>query len=563
MKRITALILAFVLVFTAAACTKKQPSETEPTVTEDTKNTDKGTSSEPTSSETEKPTETETETEPTLSDEQKQAYYEDLFRHPSKIAYAGESTLLLSESAEGSTEARYEHAGNDQMIRMAVPEKNVAYALITVDEKFYLYVSMPGPDGEKVEKLLRSTDGKPEGMDEDADFTLSDEDAYESVTYIGTEDGFDVVEAQSGDEEEPLTYAYFDQDGRLVKMVADTEEEGRMEVTFYHADRIEIPDLPAEDSTREEIGWAMFAALASMMSDGDPTDPSAGPTDDPYTDPTDDPYTDPTDDPYTDPTEPQLISVDEGYEDDRIAVRIGKISYDANWEAYEVELELENKTDRGLTYSDDGIFVNGCQIDSYVYENLMPGEKETASFVLDDADLELAGITNIEKIVLILDVYYAGWTDDPFEIDLQITSYFGTTAEEYQDPPRYLTENGQVVAEKDGAAAAVTFVGYKEDGRYAVWFMMENGTDEELCYVFTDFKINDEHVSIAGFRKWLLPHTKMYVQSYAPLSELTRGGKEFSGAEKLTFHLQAGKDMFLSDTDPVLFIDDVVTWTAK
>ena len=82
---------------------------------------------------------------------------------------------------------------------------------------------------------------------------------------------------------------------------------------------------------------------------------------------------------------------------------------------YSMNVYLENKTDKEMMFSADGVAVNGFMCDPFWGESVMPGKRSNTSITWSKTTFEEKGITEVEEIVLPIRVTdYSDWAEEPF-----------------------------------------------------------------------------------------------------------------------------------------------------
>lgn len=113
-----------------------------------------------------------------------------------------------------------------------------------------------------------------------------------------------------------------------------------------------------------------------------------------------------TAEPETNPTETTLpafapvVLVD----DENCTVTVTGIDEDALF-GYTLKVFLENKTDKELMYSLDGVSVNGYMCDPFWAATVAAGKKANEEITFFDSDFEENGISEVSEIVFTLQVY--------------------------------------------------------------------------------------------------------------------------------------------------------------
>ena len=82
---------------------------------------------------------------------------------------------------------------------------------------------------------------------------------------------------------------------------------------------------------------------------------------------------------------------------------------------YSMNVYLENKTDKELMFSTDGVAVNGFMCDPFWAESVMPGKRSNTAITWSETTFEECGITEVEEITLPVRVSDSNdWMEDPF-----------------------------------------------------------------------------------------------------------------------------------------------------
>ena len=85
---------------------------------------------------------------------------------------------------------------------------------------------------------------------------------------------------------------------------------------------------------------------------------------------------------------------------------------------YSMNVHLENKTDKEMMFSADGVAVNGFMCDPFWGESVMPGKRSNTSITWSKESFEENCITEVEEIVLPIRVSdYSDWMEEPYVED--------------------------------------------------------------------------------------------------------------------------------------------------
>ena len=465
MKKLMALLLVFCLVLSAAACGGS------------TKNDTTSASQSTTAKEAEGTKDTEAASKDSgMSDAEKQAHYEELFKHPADLKHAGESMTMSGVQDGQMVLTRYDKAGEDQMMSMSVAK--AAYAVYNVGGRTYLYVITHTDAGdtenfyvaEKTEEGEEDESGT--GDINQPDMGLDDdEDAYE-VKYVGAEDGYEVVEmTEKNVENTPTSRIYFNDKDEIVMMVSG-DDEGEMTVMFYDVDEITLPDLEAQEVSGDDFSMYMFAALLAIAGYGDGGDGEDG----------EDDYQ--LEDNY---------SIDETVlvDDDNVTITLN--SFGVNWGMVEMSLSVENKTDKTVYAFIDENKIDGYTVnEGFFGSTLEPGDVYEDSTYFYSDTLKALGITAIDELTIRFCVYEDNDYDN-YITDNTVTIFpTGKAPQDVEYPERRTGENELVAVDNDQMTFIIIEDAEDEFYGYQLKCFLENKTLEPLSFQLTEITVNGE-----------------------------------------------------------------------
>ena len=253
MKKVTALVLSFVLVLSLASCAQNnEPSGGEISGTETAGPTSVATS-------IGLPTE-----EAAIDPAEKWAYYNALFRE-GKLETAGESVRTTQTQGETTVDIRYESAGSDTLMLMLDAASGFGFGVYEVSGERYLYGKLKdGTSGNAAERLLAIHDPSFSMGQDKPDIDLDLKDVEFGVEYLSTKDGLDLVRLIIPEKEQIMDLG-FNEDGKIVT-ISDGTAEAAYQMEFYDAESISLPaGVSPETVTEEEFGAFAMACLFSLM----------------------------------------------------------------------------------------------------------------------------------------------------------------------------------------------------------------------------------------------------------------------------------------------------------
>ena len=175
-------------------------------------------------------------------------------------------------------------------------------------------------------------------------------------------------------------------------------------------------------------------------------------------------------------------------DNDKVAITATGINLDSTW-GYEVNLLLENKTDKKLRYSLETATINGVVCDPMFSEEVAAGKKSNASASFNIDNLLTEGVGDPSRIDLYFRVYDADdWSaDDLLKETYTIYPMGESKASVYTREDK---AEDKVLAENDNFKVVVT--GFDPDAfwGYTMKLYLENKTDKKLVFSMDDVSVN-------------------------------------------------------------------------
>lgn len=157
----------------------------------------------------------------------------------------------------------------------------------------------------------------------------------------------------------------------------------------------------------------------------------------------------------------------------------------------QMHVYLENKTDRTLMFSLDGVSVCGVMHDPLWAEEVTPGKKANSIVYFDTFTLSEQGVEALDEISFRLHVIdNDNWMDEPIVDDTFQIFPTGLTAETVVYP-EYRHKNGEtVVLDNDKLLFIVEKVDDADDGFYTLNCYIANRTDRDLLVSWDGVSVN-------------------------------------------------------------------------
>lgn len=234
--------------------------------------------------------------------------------------------------------------------------------------------------------------------------------------------------------------------------------------------------------------WGLTLALSLLLGltacggNAEPTAPAAQPT---QAAETEAPATE-------DATEAPAYSAEswELVDDENVTFTVTKFVDNAHL-GLEMHVYCENKTDRSMMFSLDGVSVCGVMYDPFWAEEVSAGKKTNSIIYFDTYALEEMGIASVDEISFNLSVIdNDNWMDEPF-VDGDYTVYpTGLTAETVTYP-EYRHKNGEtVIMDNESLLFIVEKVDDTDGDFYTLNCYIANRTDRDLMVSWDGVSVN-------------------------------------------------------------------------
>ncbi len=173
------------------------------------------------------------------------------------------------------------------------------------------------------------------------------------------------------------------------------------------------------------------------------------------------------------------------YDENDIKVTVKGLNIEASF-GPEIELLIENNSNKNITVQARYSSINGMMIDNMFSSDVATGKKSNSTIGFFTADLELAGITTIKEIEFSLNVIDSDTWDSIVESDMitLTTSADASYKQTYDD-------TGYVAYDSDGIKVVVKKLNSSESFWGSdVYLYMENNTKNNITVQSSDVSIN-------------------------------------------------------------------------
>lgn len=229
-----------------------------------------------------------------------------------------------------------------------------------------------------------------------------------------------------------------------------------------------------------------FAACGKQTPD--PTDaPTAAPTAPAATDA---PETQaPTQEPTAAPTQPPQVENLVLVDSDALTFTITKFENNDHL-GMQMQVYCENKTDRPLIFSLDGVSVCGIMYDPFWAQEVAAGKAVNSTVSFDTYELAQMGVDAVEEISFRLSAIDSEeWMNEPYADDHFTVYPTGKTADTVVYP-EYQHQNGETIIENDDLRFIVVKVEDTDGDLYTINCYVENKTDRDLLVSWDNVSVN-------------------------------------------------------------------------
>lgn len=156
----------------------------------------------------------------------------------------------------------------------------------------------------------------------------------------------------------------------------------------------------------------------------------------------------------------------------------------------EMQVYCENKTEKNMMFSLDGVSVMGIMYDPFWAEEVSAGKKVNSTVYFDTFELQEMGITSVDEISFRLKVFdNDDWMDEPFVDDFFTVYPTGMNAESVVYP-EYQHKNGETVIVDGDLLFIVEKVDDTDSDCYTLNCYIANRTDKDLLVSWDGVSVN-------------------------------------------------------------------------
>lgn len=175
------------------------------------------------------------------------------------------------------------------------------------------------------------------------------------------------------------------------------------------------------------------------------------------------------------------------------------------------EGQILNKTSSGITVSNDACDIGGISVDAYMYTSVEPGSIQDITLTIYASDLQEAGFTHIDDLVLYISGYNNSTYEDVFEDKFKLSCNVDTGLE-----PEIDTSGYKIVYEDENVIVKASDDIYHDDtyGEYYCYLYVESKMNVLTSVMVSDTYIDGTPVTENGGWEDLAPMSGTYVDVY-------------------------------------------------
>ena len=174
-------------------------------------------------------------------------------------------------------------------------------------------------------------------------------------------------------------------------------------------------------------------------------------------------------------------------EQDDIKISAPKLAFEDEFWGPEMTMLVENDTDQNITATVSYAAVNGLMIGSSFYSEVQSGKKANEVFYITAESLTMSGITTIDEVVLVFEVYDTDTWDTIFTTDtISFNLSNGSYEQDVDDSGEVAVDNGDYKIVIQGLDTEYSYYGAD------VYVYLENNTDKPVTF-------QSDNVSVNGF----------------------------------------------------------------
>ena len=156
----------------------------------------------------------------------------------------------------------------------------------------------------------------------------------------------------------------------------------------------------------------------------------------------------------------------------------------------QMHVYCENKTDRPMIFSLDGVSVCGIMYDPFWAEEVAAGKAVNSVISFDTYELAEMGVTSVDEISFRLSVIDSEeWMNEPFAVEHFTVYPTGLTADTVEYP-EYQHKNGETIIEDGNLRFIIVKVEDTDGDLYTINCFVENKTDRDLLVSWDNVSVN-------------------------------------------------------------------------
>lgn len=197
----------------------------------------------------------------------------------------------------------------------------------------------------------------------------------------------------------------------------------------------------------------------------------------------------PTEEPTATPTEAAQVENLVLVDNEDLTFTVTKFE-DNDHTGFQMQVYCENKSDRPMIFSLDGVSVCGVMYDPFWAQEVDGGKAVYSAVSFDTYELAQYGITAMDEISFRLSVIDSEeWMNEPFADEIFTVYPTGLTADTVEYP-EYQHRNGETVIEDENLRYIIVKVEDTDGDLYTIHCYVQNKTDRDLLVSWDDVSVN-------------------------------------------------------------------------
>ena len=237
------------------------------------------------------------------------------------------------------------------------------------------------------------------------------------------------------------------------------------------------------------------------------------------------------------------------FENDVLKITALGARIDEYWGDFEMDLMVENKTDKKVNVSLEGVLANGYAMDSYLYCTLEPGASDTDDITIDAEDLKKLGLQEPDEVLLLFEAQENGKYDGSYLLRETVSVYpTGKQPGEIEIPERRTAAGEKVIADNEQFCFVILELQKDSMSNWSALVYMENRSDKALSFEWDEVKVQGKEIDV-WFSEDVPAGARMYDEVFFYESKMKEAGLTEVSSLEFVLQIEDAEDWF---ADPLL-----------